>query len=299
MKKINNFFKNRDVRTALMMLLGNSIFTMSLVWIVSLGGFYASGVTGISQIITAALGNAGIEVSMSYFVVLINIPLFLIGWKSVSKRFAIFSVFAVVFQSALILILEALVRNGFQPFSALANDGLTLALLGGVLGGIGSSIVLRGGASGGGLEIISQFVTFKKGTSFTKVFFIVDFFIILAAFIIKQDIAIVAYTLIRLITSLIVVDKIYTIYNFTKISVVTTKKEELRKALIANFVHGITIFEALGGFEDEKKYVFDTVILAYEIEKYRSIIFTVDPKAFISYTPVKRIDGLYFRRAIT
>jgi len=299
MKKIISFLYKRDVRTTIMMLLGTTIFTTSLIWVVTLGGFYTSGVTGISQIISLALEKVGINISISYFVVLINIPLFLIGWKSISKRFAIFSVFAVLYQSILILVLEALVRNGFQPFIALQNDRLTLALLGGFLGGIGSGIVLRGGASGGGLEIVSQFVTFKKGTSFTKFFFIVDFFIILAGSIMGADIAIAAYTLIRLITSLIVVDKIYTIYNFTKISVVTTKKDELRKALISNFVHGITIFEALGGYEDQKRYVFDTVILAYEIDKYRSIIFTVDPKAFISYTPVRRIDGLYFRRAIT
>ncbi|MDD3382999.1 MAG: YitT family protein, partial [Bacilli bacterium] len=149
MKKIISFLYKRDVRTTIMMLLGTTIFTTSLIWVVTLGGFYTSGVTGISQIISLALEKVGINISISYFVVLINIPLFLIGWKSISKRFAIFSVFAVLYQSILILVLEALVRNGFQPFIALQNDRLTLALLGGFLGGIGSGIVLRGGASGG------------------------------------------------------------------------------------------------------------------------------------------------------
>ena len=299
MKRITSFLNKRDIRTTITMLLGTTIFTTSLIWIVAMGGFYTSGVTGIAQIISFALEKAGITLSMSYFVLIINIPLFLIGWKSISKRFAIFSALAVLYQSILILILEALVKEGFQSFLALKDDRLTLALLGGFLGGLGSGIVLRGGASGGGLEIISQLATFKKGASFTKFFFIVDFFIILTGSILGADIAIAAYTLIRLITSLIVVDRIYTIYHFTKISVVTTKKDELRKALISNFVHGVTIYEALGGYDDQKRYVFDTIILAYEIDKYRNIILNIDPKAFISYTSVKRVDGLYFRRAIT
>ena len=73
------------------------------------------GVTGFSQLLSDFLGLFDIKISKSLFIALLNIPLFIIGWKGVSKRFAILSVASVALQVAVIAFLEFLAARGFNP----------------------------------------------------------------------------------------------------------------------------------------------------------------------------------------
>ncbi len=301
------FFKKRNVSVIAGMVVGTIIYCMSIVWLLDLGEFYAGGVTGVSQLVTVALAKININLSKSIFIAIFNIPLFIIGWKGVSKRFAILSLSSVLLQIITIAILEYFASKGFNPFLTIIqypnqtpkSGGLiTLSILGGLLCGVGSGISLRAGASTGGMDIISQFVSFKKNIPFTKFSLFVDLgIIVLAGFIGSIEIA--SYTIIRLIITILVLDRIHTVYKYLRVDIVTTEKEAMRMSLISRFNHGVTIFPAVGGFSNQEKWVFQTVVSSYEAEEYKNLAKQIDSKSFITYTAVKQIYGFFNRNVIT
>jgi len=302
MKGIVNFFKKRDVSVVLGMLVGTLIYCLAVVWILDLGSFYAGGVTGISQIIeTIVVRITGKPILgfKSFFIAILNVPLFLIGYKGVSKRFAILSVGSIAMQTIFIALLEYLKTEfGVNPFVALVNDKLLLSVLGGLLTGLGCGIALRVGSSTGGMDIISQYVSFKKNISFAKFSLSVDLaIIIVSGFVGTIETAI--YTIIRLIVGILVLDKVHTIYKYMKVSIITEEKDRMREELIARFNHGITIYSAVGGYTNKTKYVLETVVSSYEAEEYKNIAMQIDPHCFITYTGIKQIYGLFNRNAIT
>ena len=302
MKGIVNFFKKRDVSVVLGMLVGTLIYCLAVVWILDLGSFYAGGVTGISQIIeTIVVRITGKPILgfKSFFIAILNVPLFLIGYKGVSKRFAILSVGSIAMQTIFIALLEYLKTEfGVNPFVALVNDKLLLSVLGGLLTGLGCGIALRVGSSTGGMDIISQYVSFKKNISFAKFSLSVDLaIIIVSGFVGTVETAI--YTIIRLIVGILVLDKVHTIYKYMKVSIIREEKDRMREELIARFNHGITIYSAVGGYTNKTKYVLETVVSSYEAEEYKNIAMQIDPHCFITYTGIKQIYGLFNRNAIT
>jgi uncharacterized membrane-anchored protein YitT (DUF2179 family) len=292
------FLKKRSVHMTLNMVLGTIIYCIAVVWILDLGNFYAGGITGISQLLTKIFGRININIPKSIFIALLNAPLFIIGWREVSNRFAILSLTSVILQVIIIFGLEQLKAAGFNPMSALADEYLLLAILGGLLTGVGCGICLRGGASSGGMDIISQYVSLKKNVSFAKFSLTVDFFIICAGAIEAGNIRVGIFTIVRLLVHIIALDKIHTIYRYMRISIVTTKKDEMREAILARFNHGITMYDAVGGYSQQERWVLESVCSSYEIEDYRQIALSVDKHCFITTSKVENIFGFFNRNVI-
>lgn len=299
------FTKKRKIKLIVGTIIGNLIYSLSVVWILDLGKFYAGGVTGTSQLIQNLLEKFDIFISKSIFIAIFNIPLFIIGWKGVSKRFAILSLSSIAIQVTAVYIFEkmdqaglnfigrAFLENGVLKPSAM----LTIAVLGGLLCGVGSGITLRVGASTGGMDILSQYFSIKKSIPFTAISLSVDLVIIvLSMFVGSVEIAL--YTIIRLIITILVLDRIHTIYNFMRVQIITEKVEEMRSALITNFNHGVTIYEAIGAYYGTKKWVLESVVLSYEAEEYKNIATKIDPRAFITFTTVKHIFGHFNKNTI-
>ena len=150
--KLAKFFQSRDAKAIIGTIIGSSIEAMGVVWILEYGNFFATGLTGIAQVLNKIFllinENLAISVGILYFI--LNVPLLIIGFIGVSKRFSIFSCISVVLQSVLILVFE-IVRDatGFSPFASFGDDRLLLAIIGGLLGGLSSGVMLRSGGSAG------------------------------------------------------------------------------------------------------------------------------------------------------
>jgi len=298
--------KKRNIRVIAGMVSGSVIYCLGVVWFLDLGQFYAGGVTGFSQLLSNFLALFDIRISKSIFIALLNIPLFIIGWRGVSKRFAILSVCSVALQAALIAVLEHFASIGFNPFQKVFLENgemspgtyLTLAVLGGLVTGIGSGISLRSGASTGGMDIVSQYFSFKKSIPFTTFSLAADgTIIILSAFV--GNLRTAVYTIIRLIITLLVLDKIHTIYKYMRVEIITAKGEEMRSALLANFNHGVTIYRAVGGYTGQERTVLESVVSSFEAEEYKNLALKIDRNAFITFTAIKQVYGLFHRNVIT
>jgi len=338
LKRMKNYFGKREVKAVLSMFLGSTLIGVGAVFIVQTGNFYSGGVTGISQLLSRIVNLAtGKNLPLtSIFMGVLNIPLIIISWKGVSKRFAILTVIALIYQMLLIFFLEMLltsypdlslfkdiaIRRYDQPHLNIEEVvidgvqyydnrafGLILAIFGGLVSGFGSGIVLKNGASSGGVDLLSQYLSLKKDYSFISVSFCIDFTIISAAGIIgfietkaqtgTGSILFAVYTLIRMIVALLVMDRVHTTYKYINIKLVTIKKDEMRESLISKFNHGITIYQAVGGYSMQEKWVFDIIVAQHEYASYYEIAKHVDDKVFITYTAVKKIDGNFNKNVIT
>ena len=284
-------------------ILGSIIYTMSVVWLFNLGNFYGGGVTGVAQIIVNFGKMFDIHLSLGILMFIINVPLFLIGFRTVSKKFAILTIVSIVVQSISTIILENI---NFNPFSdpEIANNRLLLAILGGAAAGYGASLCLKHGGSSGGVDVISNMCMMKKSTSFTKYIFLVDFIIIaIAGFNIKDgtitySLSCGVYTLIRLVVYTIALDTFYTTYRPIKLQIITTECEKMRELMLQKIYHGITIYKAVGAYTLNEKHVLEIYASTYEVNDYIAIAQYVDPKAFITACPVTTVKGNYVKKTI-
>ncbi len=257
------------------------------------------------------------------------------GWRGVSKRYAALTVTSIVVQTISTTIFSNFTVTPFVDLLTGGGEGLidafqngmlnvfdmspeklarinyfkehifdsdqtgvriVLAVIGGGLTGFAASICLKAGGSTGGVDIVSSFLQMKKRVSFTKYSTIIDVTIIsISALFSVQN---VIYTLLRMFVYVMVIDKVYSSYKITRIEIITTKGEELRKTLIGKFHHGITIFDAIGGYSLANRQVLETYVSKYEVDDYLRTIHLVDPGAFVVTTKVKIAGGKYIQKTI-
>jgi len=120
--------------------------------------------------------------------------------------------------------------------------------------------------------------------------------ILLSGVIFGLNIAI--YTMISQLISSIVLDKIFTGYNFMKLEVVTTNGKEMAEALKTRLPHGVTMIDAVGAYTYQAKTVIYAVISVHEIHKYVSLIRQIDPQAFVVMTGVSSVMGKFTKKII-
>ena len=328
--------KKKMRKSIILVVLGSVIYSFGVVWLLQLGGYFSGGVTGVSQLIVGLIekfgGSTAIRGYIGLFVAIINIPLLMIGWRGVSKHFAILTVVSIAIQS----ILMSLISNvTVSPFIYLLSDGgnvggglidafkgdfnilhnpttvalenafranmqpgtrLLLAIIGGLITGYGAALCLKGGGSTGGMDIISNYLVMKKRIPFTKYQFLVDISIICASSLIIVEN--VLYTIIRLIIYMKVLQAMYQTYQTTRLEIITDKADELKKVLLEHFYHSMTIYDAVGGYTNKCKKVIEIYAINFEIPEYMALIHSVDPKAFIITTKVKMIHGNYVQRSV-
>jgi uncharacterized membrane-anchored protein YitT (DUF2179 family) len=268
---------------------------------------YTGGVAGIGQVVYdlfntvfgipfggLKLGSVNIDgrdLFLSLFVFFGNVPLFVLGWFGVSKKFTIYSIISVVTQSLLI---------GFIPRvpTGLSQEPFISAVIGGMLIGVGTGIALRFGTSTGGLDIVAQYLSLRKGISFGMISLLINLAICLSGGIILGSLAVISYTIIRLIVGTIMTDKIHTGYNYQAINIITKHKEEVVELILHKIYRGVTLVNVVGAYTKEEKTMIYVVISSYELHNLLNALRKVDKDAFVTATPVKNIYGAFARKTI-
>ena len=270
------------------------IYSLAVDWFLEPAKLLSIGVTAISQVLNRLFGLGNINIPIGVFSLLLNIPLCVFGYKYVSHRFIIFTALSVIIQSILLL--------GFIPTPEFINDiredRLFLAIIAGLVSGVGIGIALRYGTSTGGIDIVAQAFNLKKGVSIGVFSMIANIILAIIGGIIDKDPTTTLYTFIFIIICNLVVDKIHTAYNYLRIDVITSKKEEVSNALLTEIKRGCTIMDVQGAYTHNYKFDVFMVISSYELEHAKNIINEVDPNAFIMVLPVKRIIGAFFKHTI-
>ena len=248
---------------------------------------------------------------LGWFILFVNVPITLIGFKFVSKRFAIYSVIAVLVQSLVVLVIpESPFAYLAEPIETINQVGnivstmnyggiLTLAIFGGLLSGMASGLALRFGVSTGGVDVLAQAVSIKKGISIGNFTMVLNITIaIFGGGVLQGSWVIVLFTIVRMIINSLVIDKIHTSYSYTGLHIFSSHGEAIAHSLMNTLNHGCTLFDVEGAHSGKEFKEVYCVVSNYEIHRAIKEIKKHDEKAFITMAPVNKINGKFIRKSI-
>ena len=268
----------------LYIILGGFIYALGFNLFLIPNNFLSSGVGGIALIISH-FTNA----TPYILIILLNIPIFIFGYKTIDKHFVLASMVGMFSFSFSIYFTAPLAGAIYVP------DELMAAIYGGLLNGIGMGIAFKNRASLGGMDVISAIIKRKHSINLGTTLFISNFIIVGFASIIYEPYK-GMYSLIGLFICSLVVDKV--IAGFEKrLSVIIVSKEN---ESIIKYLHsqkrGATLLKGEGSYLRKEIPVIYTVIQSRQLMKLKDFIHDVDINAFISVTSTTEIMGHWNER---
>lgn len=251
---------------------------------------YDSGISGTSMLLSQITPD---YMSLSIFLILLNIPLFLYGLKVQGYKFTIYAIYTVLIYSVSAWLITDVLPIDVSVVSPLAGTDLFLcALFGGVISGIGSGLAIRFGGAMDGIEVMAIIFAKKIGISvgtFVMIYNVVLY--IVCGFIIGSWI-LPLYSIVTYAAALKTVDFIIEGFDRSKAAVIITNMpDEICEKLSETFENGMTVIEAKGYYSDMPKTMIYFVINRFQVGKMRELIHEIDPGAYISISEIADIFG--------
>ncbi|MET0016937.1 YitT family protein [Oscillibacter sp.] len=273
---------------------GQLLFALSLnLFIVPLH-LYTGGVMGLCQLLRTLMSDyMGVNfgqydvAGILYFIV--NIPILLIAWRSLGRGLVVRTLICTLAYSLFYSIIPV-------PTAPIIDDMLTSCLLGGIISGVASGIVLTCGCSSGGLDVVGLCLS-AKGSNITVGRFSLGFNAVLyAAFLMLFSPEIAIYSVIYNYFSAIVLDRLHQ-QNVSMQAMIFTKGDEkkLSQFIIQSFGRSVTYWTGTGAYTGEKCNVLYVCLSKYEVEELRRAVHSMDPHAFFVFQSGIQVDG-NFRR---
>lgn len=228
--------------------------------------------------------------SMGTVIVLLNIPFFIIAFIRIGKEFVIKSIVGTVMLSLFIDLLDKI-----QP---LTNDRLLACIYGGILLGVGTSLILRASASTGGSDMVSYIIkSFKPGLSTSNLIVIFDFIVITLNVICFKQLEIGLYSAISIYLMGKVIDIIFEGIDFSKMMfIISDKYIEISDEIGRKISRGTTGIYSKGMYTNKEKTMLMCIASRGEVIKIRQIANKVDPKSFIVISNVREVYGKGFKK---
>lgn len=247
---------------------------------------YDSGIAGTSLLLSQVTPP---YLSLSVFLIVLNVPLMLYGLKKQGVAFTVYSVFAVIVYSICAYFIES--RIDVAEASPVAGKDLLLcAVFGGLICGAGSGISVRHGGAIDGIEVMA--VIFAKQLNLTVGTFMMIYNVCLYILcgIIFRSWTLPLYSIVTYYVALHTIDFIAEGLDRSKsVMIVTDKGDEVSKALMDEFGSGTTIIPAKGGFTSKDRTVVYFVVNRFQIARMRQIVHTADPHAYLTISEVADI----------
>lgn len=284
------FLKQIKIKNILMLTVAGIVNAIGVTMFLAPVKLYDSGISGTSML----LGQLTPDwMSLSLFLAVLNIPIFLFGAKKQGWVFTVYAVYVVAIYSLSAWLITDVLPIDVSFLSPFAKDDLFLcAVFGGLISGAGSGIAIRYGGAMDGIEVLA--VIFAKKLSLTVGTFVMIYNVILyiVCGIIYHSWILPLYSIVTYIVALKVIDYIVEGFDRSKSAMIITEKhEEICEKLSKEFENGITFFDAKGYYSDSDKTVIYFVLNRFQIGKMREIVHSVDPNAYISITEVADIFG--------
>ena len=250
------------------MFLGSVLCAVAVNGILIPKHFASGGVSGLCIVIQKFIPC--LNFSLIYF--LINIPLFILAWMNIGKRFFVYSIIGVLFFVFAIAAIDLPVN---------INDMILSSLLAGLLFGAGTGIALRSSGSQGGLDILSVMLLRRFSITLGNTVLVVNA-IVLSLVALFYSLDAVLYTLIVIYVSSKVTNVVVVGMSERKMIVIISPHwEEISKEILKDIRRGVTVIEGKGGFTGKEEHILYTVIPIMDIGPIKTLIHNIDPDAFI------------------
>ena len=249
---------------------------------------YDSGISGLSMLLDQVTPE---YLTLSIFLLIFNIPIFIVGLKRQGITFTIYSIYTVGIYSLMSYLIMNVLPIDVSFVSPLAGSDLLLcAMFGGLISGIGSGLTIRFGGAIDGIDVLS--VIFAKKLNISIGTFVLGFNTVLyiACGIAIQSWILPLYSIITYFVGSKTVDYIVEGFDRSKCAmIVTTKATEISDALSEAFDSSGTIVNAVGGYSKEEKQIVYFIINHFQINKLKQLVHEIDESAFISLQDVSDI----------
>lgn len=275
-------------------ILGVACYAAAYRWFLVPADLYSGGFTGVSQLIKLLL-EEGLKLPVpedfdltGTILWCINLPLFVLGYKSLGKKFLYRTIIAVCIQSFLLTVIPA-------PKEPLLGDLLLNCIVGGILSGVGVGITLRAGGSGGGTDIVGMYCA-KHYPEFGvgKLGVLINVFIYAVAAV-RYDVEVAAYSMVFSIVAGMMVDRVHD-QNIKVSAFVVTKDKTLGEKINQAISRGVTSWKAWGEYSHSEEVVHMVVINKYELRILKRLLRQEDPHAFVQVVSPNAIIGNFEKR---
>ena len=246
---------------------------------------YDSGISGTSMLLSQVTPD---YLTLSFFLLVLNIPLFLYGLKRQGTKFTIYSVFTVGIYSLGAWLITDVLPIDVSMASPLAGDDLLLcAIFGGLISGVGSGLTIRFGGAIDGVEVMSVIFAKKLGITVGTFVMIYNVILYVISGFVAESWILPLYSIVTYGAGLKTIDFIVEGIDRSKaVMIITERPHEISDALTAEFGSGTTELQAKGGYSKEYKGAVYFVVNRFQIGKMKDIVHSVDPKAYMTITEV-------------
>ncbi len=274
----------RDLRikNIFFILFGAAIFSFGLVHFNMQNHLAEGGFTGLTLIIYQLTGF-----NPSYSNLILNIPLFFIGWKYLGRTSFYYTIIGTVGLSLWIWVF-----GKYQIQMPLGDDLILVALFAGVFIGVGLGIIFRYGGTTGGVDIIARFAHKLLGMNMGRSIFIFDVCVIALSIVTYLSYREAMYTLVAVFISARVIDFIQEgAYSARGAMIISEKNDEIAEKIMKEMERGVTVLNGYGYFTKQERKVLYCVVSKNELFRLKSAITSVDPHAFVSVSEVNDVLG--------
>ncbi len=246
---------------------------------------YDSGISGTSMLLAQITPE---RFTLSIFLVLLNVPLFLFGFKKQGWLFTLYAVYTVAVYSVSAWLITDILPIDVSVASPLAGTDLLLcALFGGIISGLGSGLAIRYGGAMDGIEVMAVIFSKKLGITVGTFVMIYNVILYIICGIVIESWILPLYSIVTYAGALKTVDFVVEGFDRAKGAMIVTKKpDEICEVLTAEFESGMTKIGAKGGYSDAEMTVVYFVVNRFQVAKMRDIVHAIDPAAFITITEV-------------
>lgn len=263
---------------------GNFLYALTVKLFLLPGGLVTGGTTGIALTI-----NYFFHIPISIFVFLFNIVMLLIGFFILGKQFASTTVASSILYPFFLELLNRVMGD-----FTLTNDLLLNTLFCGFGIGISLGMVIRAGASTGGMDIPPLILQKMFHIPVSISLYVFDFCILLFQLLFRP-VENVLYGIVLLLIYTIVLDKVL-VSGATRIEIkiISQKSDEIRAVILNDIDRGVTMLDGEGGYLKNKTQVLLSVVSKREFPKVQKIAHSIDPECFIVISQVNEVSGRGF-----
>lgn len=273
-----------------LLIAGTALYAFGIQYFILPNLLMEGGVTGV-----AVLLNYALDLPVSLTSLLINLPLFLLGWRQLGKGAMVYTFAGTILLSVFLWIIETMIDRGWlTPFQS-ENDFILVVLYAGVTLGVGLGLVFRAGGTTGGVDIVARILHRMRGWSMGQIILTMDVIVLSVSLIVipKEK---VLYTIVSVFIASKLIDYIQEgAYAAKAFTILCREPEKLAKNITKALDRGVTLMPAVGAFSGDRKMMVYCVVSRFEIGKLKSLVRQHDRRAFIVISEVHDVLGEGFR----
>ena len=277
--------KNLRLRNLLMLTLAGCVNAFGIVCFLSPVNLYDSGISGTSMLLARLTPE---YLTLSVFLLVLNVPLFLYGLKRQGALFTLYAIYGVAVYSVAAWVITDVLPIDVATSSPLAGQDLLLcALFGGLISGIGSGLAIRAGGAMDGIDVMAVIFAKRMGLSVGSFVMVYNVVLYIICGIITGSWILPLYSIVAYAAALKTVDFIVEGLDRAKCAmIVTTEPTAICQALSSTFERGSTRLEARGGYSNTSKTLIYFVINRFEVVRLNELVHDIDPMAYITISEV-------------